>query len=65
MLCSGKILNEDAYLCQKFQRSVIGNNTTIKNEMVKLADNAMLHSVALRLMQHQFSMLESGIRGQA
>ncbi|NOY69604.1 MAG: formate dehydrogenase subunit alpha [Deltaproteobacteria bacterium] len=26
MLCSGKILNEDAYLCQKFQRAVIGNN---------------------------------------
>jgi formate dehydrogenase alpha subunit len=26
MLCSGKILNEEAYLCQKFQRAVIGNN---------------------------------------
>lgn len=26
MLCSGKYLNEEAYLCQKFQRSVIGNN---------------------------------------
>ena len=26
MLCSGKILNEEAYLSQKFQRSVIGNN---------------------------------------
>jgi len=26
MLCSGKILNEEAYLCQKFERSVIGNN---------------------------------------
>jgi formate dehydrogenase alpha subunit len=26
MLCSGKILNEEAYLCQKFQRTVIGNN---------------------------------------
>lgn len=27
MLCSGKILNEEAYLCQKFQRSAIGNNS--------------------------------------
>jgi formate dehydrogenase alpha subunit len=26
MLCSGKILNEEAYLTQKFQRAVIGNN---------------------------------------
>ena len=26
MLCSGKILNEEAYLSQKFQRAVIGNN---------------------------------------
>ena len=26
MLCSGKILNEEAYLAQKFQRAVIGNN---------------------------------------
>ncbi len=26
MLCSGKILNEEAYLSQKFQRVVIGNN---------------------------------------
>jgi len=26
MLCSAKILNEEAYLCQKFQRVVIGNN---------------------------------------
>ena len=26
MLCSGKILNEEDYLCQKFQRAVIGNN---------------------------------------
>lgn len=26
MLCSGKILNEEAYLSQKFQRTVIGNN---------------------------------------
>jgi len=26
MLCSGKILNEEAYLSQKFQRGVIGNN---------------------------------------
>jgi formate dehydrogenase major subunit len=26
MLCSGKILNEEAYLCQKLQRTVIGNN---------------------------------------
>ncbi len=26
MLCSGKILNEENYLCQKFQRAVIGNN---------------------------------------
>jgi len=26
LLCSGKILNEEAYLCQKFQRAVIGNN---------------------------------------
>ena len=26
MLSSSKILNEEAYLCQKFQRSVIGNN---------------------------------------
>jgi len=26
MLCSGKILNEEAYLAQKFQRTVIGNN---------------------------------------
>lgn len=25
-LCSGKILNEEAYLTQKFQRAVIGNN---------------------------------------
>jgi formate dehydrogenase alpha subunit len=25
-LCSGKILNEEAYLCQKFQRAVVGNN---------------------------------------
>ena len=26
LLCSGKILNEEAYLSQKFQRAVIGNN---------------------------------------
>jgi formate dehydrogenase major subunit len=26
MLCSGKILNEEAYLSQKFQRTVIGSN---------------------------------------
>jgi predicted molibdopterin-dependent oxidoreductase YjgC len=26
MLCSGKILNEEAYLSQKFQRTVVGNN---------------------------------------
>jgi len=26
LLCSGKILNEEAYLSQKFQRDVIGNN---------------------------------------
>ena len=26
MLCSGKILNEEAYLSQKFQRAIIGNN---------------------------------------
>jgi formate dehydrogenase alpha subunit len=26
LLCSGKILNEEAYLSQKFQRTVIGNN---------------------------------------
>ena len=26
MLCSGKVLNEEAYLSQKFQRAVIGNN---------------------------------------
>ena len=26
MLCSGKITNEEAYLCQKFQRTIIGNN---------------------------------------
>jgi len=26
MLCSGKILNEEAYLSQKFQRAVIGSN---------------------------------------
>lgn len=26
MLCSGKTLNEEAYLSQKFQRAVIGNN---------------------------------------
>ncbi|MGB5615911.1 MAG: molybdopterin-dependent oxidoreductase, partial [Desulfobacterales bacterium] len=26
MLCSGKILNEEAYLSQKFQRAVVGNN---------------------------------------
>jgi formate dehydrogenase alpha subunit len=26
LLCSGKICNEEAYLAQKFQRSVIGNN---------------------------------------
>lgn len=26
MLCGGKILNEEAFLCQKFQRTVIGNN---------------------------------------
>ena len=26
LLCSGKILNEEAYLAQKFQRAVIGNN---------------------------------------
>ena len=26
MLCSGKILNEEAYLSQKFQRTIIGNN---------------------------------------
>lgn len=26
MLCSGKILNEEVYLSQKFQRAVIGNN---------------------------------------
>ena len=26
MLCSAKILNEEAYLCQKFQRTIIGNN---------------------------------------
>ena len=26
LLCSGKILNEEAYLCQKFQRTVIVNN---------------------------------------
>ena len=26
MLCSGKILNEEAYLSQKFQRAVLGNN---------------------------------------
>ena len=26
MLCSGKLLNEEAYLSQKFQRAVIGNN---------------------------------------
>ena len=26
MLCCGKILNEEAYLSQKFQRAVIGNN---------------------------------------
>jgi formate dehydrogenase alpha subunit len=27
LLCSGKILNEEAYLCQKFQRAAIGNNS--------------------------------------
>ena len=26
LLCSGKILNEEAYLSQKFQRAIIGNN---------------------------------------
>jgi flagellar basal-body rod protein FlgB len=40
------------------------NTVSIENEMVKMAQNQMLHSAATQLLVQQFSMIESAIREQ-